>query len=431
MSIQADPFSEFRMKKNNESSALPEQPSQKMTDNMQDGLSEFRIKQAEGFPFLKESGRHIARTASRIGEVIGGIPGDIQDFIQSGVFSGLEKLVGIPVSEEMREKVKKDRAPTSKELKNISQESFGDLTKPQGDVEKSIDEYVETATALFGPMKFRKALGVGLSSQAAKEGLKIGGLGEDTQELGKLGTMFLTSMINPGAAMKYASSQYDKANKLAKGASIAIPQFKNNVSNLITSLEKGVETTDKNQVLKPARQILEKIKNGKIKVDELTSAKRDINRLSGEPDTLKGARKLLGSLGKEVDNAIKPYEKINPAFSKAYRPANEIYGAVVQGNKAANFVKKVIGPKSILASLAGEAALGHPEALLPTLGIAGVAHGGARTLDFMTRLAKSPQLQKFYAKAMVAAAAEDARALTLYADKIENIMKKDQSSSER
>ena len=77
-----------------------------------------------------------------------------------------------------------------------------------------------------------------------------------------------------------------------KGASINSKQLANNVSNMITDLEKGVSTSAKNSVLKPAKELLEKAKIGKIPVHELTSAKRDINSLMGEPETLQGAKKI-------------------------------------------------------------------------------------------------------------------------------------------
>jgi hypothetical protein len=362
--------------------------------------------------------RHAARTVSRVAETIGGIPGDIGSIVQSGVIFGLEKAIGHKLSEEGREKLKEYRQPTSSELKGISEELTGGYTSAKTPTEKTSDEIAETVTSLIGPMKFRKALGVGLGAIAAKKGLEILGVGEGGQEAGKLGTMFMLSTLNPKGAMKYASSQYDKANKLAKGASIQVRNFENNLVNLKTDLEKGVETTAKNLVLKPTEKLLSKIKNGKLPVDELTAAKRDISTLMGDPELLRREKILLKKLGGEIDKAIKPYEKLNPEFSKAYRPANEIYGAVMQGSKASNFINKVLGTKSIIGTVLAEAALGHPEYILPSLGVAMGTKASAKGVDFITRIMKSPELQKYYIKAMSAAAAQDASALRKYEDKI-------------
>lgn len=437
MTMPSDPFSSVRAKGKNalnpsKKTSIPEDFDENQKQNQDDHFSSVRLKKSEDFPEVFETGRHAARIGSRIAETIGGIPGDISSLIQSGVFSGLEAIGGHKASKEALDSVKKMRAPTSHELKELSQDVTGGFTKAQGPTEQAIDEFTETVASLLGPMKFRKVLGVSLAANAAKQGVKLAGLGEGSQEASKIGTMFLASLYNPRGAMKYASSQYDKAKQLSKGASINAESLNNNVSTLIKDLEKGVSTSEKNSVLRPAKEILEKIgKNGKISVDELTSAKRDINKLMGEPDTLKGAKKLLKVLGKQIDDAIKPYEKLNPKFKEVYRPANEIYGAVMQGNKASNFIKNILGTKSVLGAVVGEVALGHPEYVLPTAAAAGSAFGGAKVVDFFTRMAKSPELQKFYSKAALAAAAEDAPALRLYSDKIDQVLEKSSGSSSR
>lgn len=384
----------------------------------EDPFDQVRIKDVNGFPGIKEIGRHASRIASRIGETVGGIPGDLQSLFESGIFSGFEALTGKELPKEFRTR----KFSTSAELKEKSEEAFGETVKPQNPIEKSIDEYTEKVAGLLGPMKFRKALGVALGSQAAKEGTKLLGLGESTQAVGELGTMFLLSAINPGGALKYASSQFDKANQLAKGASINASSLQTNVSNLIADLKKGIPTNSKNSVLKPAEDLLKKIVNGKIDVQDLMAAKRDISSIMGEPETLKGAKKLLKVLGKEVDSAIKPFERIRPDFAQAYRPANQIFGAVMEGNKASNFLKKTLGLKSVIGATLAEAALGHPEAIIPTMAGAGGIFGAAKVADFFTRIGKSPELRKYYGRLLISAAKEDAGLVRTYADKIEEVM---------
>lgn len=424
MMAQQDPFAAVRLKQSTQQpQQLQIQPKPIVGQN--DPFAEVRIKKTEGFPALYETGRHAARIGSRIAETIGGIPGDVSSLIESGVLSGLETLTGHKLSPEAREKVseKTGRSPTSAELKKFSQKATKGLTSPQNEYEKLGDEYVETLASLLGPMKFRKALGVALGGTAAKKGSEILGLGEGLQEASKLGTMFMMTMINPRAAMKYASSQYEKANSLSKGAFVNAEPFKEKVQELVGELKKGVTTPAKNAVMKPAEELIAKVQpNGEILVHDLTAAKRDLNTLMKDPALLQRERKLLKTLGRDVDIAIKPYEKINPEFSKAYRPANEIYGAVMQGTKAKDFVNKILGPKSVFAASIGEALLGHPELILPTLGTTGIAHGIARSADFMQRIMKSPELRKFYLKAAKAAATENAPAFRLYNSKLEEAL---------
>lgn len=421
----ADPFAAVRLKPNRQQQQMPApQEIQQMEQNPQDPFSAVRLKKSEDMPFLYETGRHAARIGSRVAETIGGIPGDVGSLIQSGVLAGLKKFTGHELSEEGREEVKKYRLPlpTSKELKDFSEEQTGGFTKAQNKIEESVDQFAETAASLLGPMKFRKALGVAAGASLAKEGIKIGGFGEGAQEAGKLGTMLMLTAINPKGAMKYASLQFDKANQLSKGASILARDLESGLTSMAKDLQLGVTTNSKNAVAKPIQDILGKIKNGKIAVHDLTAAKRDLSSLMGDPQLLKREKKLLKGVAKQIDNAIKPYEKINPAFSKAYRPANEIYGAVTEGNKAYNFMSKSLGTKSVLGTIAGEVVLGHPEYIVPTLAAAGGAMATAKITDFFIRLGKSRELQKYYTKALAAAAAEDLPSLRIYSDKIEKEM---------
>lgn len=427
MNNDMDPFASVRF---NQPSAPQSSSSAEVSqENTEDPFNNVRIKDVSGFPSLSEVGRHAVRTASRVAETIGGIPGDLTSLLNSGIFYGLEKLTGKKPSEDVKDLISNSYFPTSEKLKSTSESLTGGYTAPQSEKEKSADEFVQTAASLAGPLKFRKALGVAASSQLAKEGTKLSGLGEGPQEAAKVGTMLLFTMFNPKGALKYASSQFNKADALAKGASVTATGLEKSLSSLITDLSKGITTAPKSAVIKPAEELLAKINKGKISVEELTAAKRDINTLMGDPNLLKREKKLFKKLGNEVDKAINVYEKVNPAFSKAYRPANQIFGTVMQGNKAYNFVRYTLGPKSIIGAALAEAALGHADMVLPTLGTFALAAGSAKTADFFYRLSKSPELRKFYTKALIGAVSEDAAALRNNALKVEEILDKDQKKS--
>ena len=422
MSMQSDPFASVRAGRVASTEASPAPPETRM-ESQEDPFSSVRLKKSQEMPWLYETGRHATRVASRIAETIGGIPGDVSSLLESGLFAGMEKLTGKKLSPEQKELASSRHFPTSGELKSLSQSATKGFTTPQGETEKTVDEFAETVGSLLGPLKFRRALGVGLLGVGAKKGAKTLGAGEGSQEAAKLGTMFLATLYNPGGALKYASSQFDKANQLAKGASIQAMPLKENLEKLMTSLKEGVTTPSKSAVMRPAEELIAKVQRGKIRVTELTAAKRDLNTLMKDPLLLTREKKLLKTVGREIDQAIRPYEKINPAFSKAYRPANEIYGAVMQGNKASDFINKTLGAKSILAAVLGEAVLGHPQYILPTAGTAVGIAGTATSFDFLSRLARSSELRKFYSKALIAAAMEDAPALRKYEEKIKESIK--------
>jgi len=425
MMTEQDPFADVRLKSNQPIQQKAPQQAQESTK--EDPFAAVRLKKDESFPWLYEGSRHVTRTASRLAETIGGLPGDVASLIQSGVFKGLEKLTGMPPPPpEVLKLVKQHGFPTSSELQEFSEKESKGFTTPQNDYEKTGDEYTKIVGSLLGPMKFRSAIGVALAGQAGKESGKILGVGEGSQEALKLGSIFMATMFNPGGAMKYASSQYEKANSLAKGASVAAKSLENNLNVLTKDLAKGISTPPKTTVIKAAEEVLLKVNNGKIAVQDLTSAKRDLNTLMKNPEMLTREKKLLKGIAKEVDQAIVPYEKINPDFAKAYRPANEIYGAIAEGNKASNFVLHTLGQKSFIGAVLGEAVLGHTELVLPTAGLAAGAVAGAKGVDFITRMSKSKELQKFYAKAIEAALLKDAPTLRLYEKKIQQEMNNSQ-----
>lgn len=415
-----DPFSAYKVNKLKKEEPVSIENKDKFFNDSQDPFSSYRIKESKDIPGIYEIGRHAARIGSRVAETIGGIPGDVESLIQSGLLSLKEKILG----RELREEEKKyyehgTDFPTSHELKTFSEEKTGGLTKAEGNIEKRIDEYVETATSLLGPIKFRKALGIAAGSELAKEGIKTLGLGKGEQEAAKFGTMVMLTALNPGGAMKYASQNYDKARSLSKGASINVVPMKESLTSLRKSLEEGVTTTAKNAVIKPIDDLLSKIERNKLPIHELMSAKRDLSSIMKDPALLNREKKLLKKVGKDISNAIKPYEKINPEFGKVYRGADEIYGAIMEGTKAQDFVKKHAGIKSILGTVVAETAIGHPEYIPYTAGAAAVAHGGAKIADFMTRLSKSNELKKYYSKALEAAIKKDLPAFRKYSDKID------------
>jgi len=421
---KSDPFEQYRINKTSPKPVVESSPENR---NEQDSFEQYRIKKSESFPWIYETGRHAARIGSRIAETVGGIPGDVESLLKSGVLYGLEALGGKKLPEEARKMYTEPHFETSRGLKEKSEKASSGLTKAQSETEKTVDEAIESFAALVGPMKFRKALGVAAGSQLAKEGVKLSGLSETPQESAKLGTMVLLSAINPGGALKYASMNYDKARSLSKGASINVKNMSDNLLNLRKSLEEGVETSAKNAVMKPINDLLAKVDKNKLPIHELMSAKRDLSTIMKDPALLSRERKLLKVVGKEISSAIKPYEKINPSFGKSYRGADEIYSAVMEGTKAQDFAKKWLGAKSILGTALAETAGGYHEALAPTLASVGLAHGAARGVDFVTRLSKSNELKKYYAKGLAAAVMEDLPAMRKYEEKLNDIMEKERS----
>src|SRR6185369_2387056 len=124
--IESDPFAASRIGNKSQRQSFVQENTQQPQQEQEDPFAAARIKKVEGFPMLYEGGRHIARTASRVAETIGGIPGDVEDFIQSGIFAGLDKITGQNLSQELsKEQKKQAHLPTTHELQEFSEEKTG------------------------------------------------------------------------------------------------------------------------------------------------------------------------------------------------------------------------------------------------------------------------------------------------------------------
>src|SRR5208282_4799676 len=111
-----DPFAAVRLRPQQQQQTQ-QQPQGQEQEKTNDPFESVRIKKSEDIPGIYEVGRHATRIGSRMAEIIGGIPGDVSSLVQSGVITGLEKLTGHKLSQEGHEEIRKQRPPTSTELK--------------------------------------------------------------------------------------------------------------------------------------------------------------------------------------------------------------------------------------------------------------------------------------------------------------------------
>lgn len=423
MNSQADPFSSFRLNKNK-----PE-PIQSSPDDSQDPLNAYRIKKSEDdSDFLSNIPRHAARIGSRVAETIGGIPGDIQELIRSGVFSGIEKLTGKPLTAEQEKKSRAGKIiPSSSEIKQFSEEASKGYTKAKNTQEELADEYATTVASLLGPMKFRKALGVAALGMGAKKGVESLGFGEGTQEATKLGTMLISSMFNPKGVKKLYTNYYNESLRHApEGTLVSAKPLEHKLNSLKKKLSSGIEAPTEKAVLDDLEKVLEKVKNGKVDVREMMATNRSINERMGDPTLLIRGKNLYPELKKAVNDSIKLYK--NPEFIKNWRSANEAFAGFSQSQKLSRYITRHIGNKPLQHVLLGtfaEAAAGHPEAILPTIAASGGAFLGIKGIELGQRIFSNPTLRKYYGEVLLHAAKEDSVAMMKSAKKLEKALEKE------
>lgn len=403
----------------------------------------FRLLPPEPETNIEAGTRHVARSASRIGETLAGLPGDILQAPGKFAKYALEKATGEPNEEyETAFKIAESflpgtKLPTSSELRKKTNELSEGRLEPKTEGEKLSDSIVSDFASLAFPLKgkipFIKSLGIALGSNLAEKGAKEFGFGETTQAWVKNGSMFLLSLMKPGGAKKYGDQLFGDAKKLVpKGASISSQNLSKEVSHLKEQLKKGGSAPYKTASLTKLGEIESKIAKGKIPVDELTQFKIDINNarssLYGDVALDKAGRAMakrnLDSTAKIVDNALTEYGHTNPEWAKKYRSANEVFGSIAQSKQVSNSIGRLIksNPHTSGAILAAKLFLAPS-----TLPIAIGGFGALKAGELVTRIVKSKTLQGYYKSVVESALRDDAAAMSKNLNKLDSGLKKQNS----
>lgn len=365
--------------------------------------------------------RGAARTGSRLGEAILGLPGDIREGLKGLAISGVN-LVSPESAQFFKEKEQQPKPfslPTSSDIREKTAELTGGFTEPKTSGEAKADEFLTDFAMLALPVKrkipFARAIGTDIAGHLAKEGIEKFGAGTTTQDITKLGTFFLAGLITPGkSARKLANDLYKQRDALIPaGADVAATNFVQDLKGLKAKLLKGVPGTKENAVLKYIDELLTKSAGGRIEIEELTNVKRQINERITElvqegTFKRKDARQLFKPLGRYVEDAIELYgTQSNAPFLKAHKQANEVWGAIEESGKVSSMVSNLLKghhlktPIGTLFTGGGAAALGgaiyaHPALAGPIIGTAGAAYGVNKAVELMNRVRKSPTLRKYY-----------------------------------
>lgn len=431
--MQNDPFSSYRINKPVQPT-FQESPKLQVSED-QDPFSSYRIQNnpkgdpkqgEENWPqYLK---RNATRLGSRVAETIGGIPGEIEEIgnlIQSGTFDFLESSFG-KTKFDKEEGINR-KLPTSRDLNNKSIELSKGYTAPKDESEKLADEFTSTVSSLLGPMKFRKALGMAALGTGVRKGTEILGLGETSQEAAKLGTMVVSSMINPKGVKQLYTNLYNEAESFVpKGTTVPSKPLEDKLYKLRDKLSLGIEAPTEKAVIDDIDKVLQKVKNGRLEVNEMMATNRSINEKMGDPEILKRGKNLYPQVKKAVNDSINEYT--NPEFKKAWKGANEAFSGVHESQKISRYISKTVGNKPITTAILtgiAETAAGYPEAVIPTIAASLVGYGGVKGVELMQRIASNPTLRKYYMDVIINASKENSTALIKSVNNLEKSIKDD------
>lgn len=376
--------------------------------------------------------RGTARTASRIGEQIAGAPGDIFSLVNEYIAKPATEYItgekGVPYEETQLGKL----LLTTQEHKRRTQKSFGEVVKPKNDVEKFIDNVVQDATAIAIPGP-KGNIGKNIFSSLAKAtganlvGEEIKDLTKDEQKsaYGKMGTLFLLSMVDkPRAAESVAKLYSPLQEKVQKLSPVSAETLENNLTNLKNKMLKGTQAPSEQFVINEVDAVLSKIKDGKISPEELWATKRSLNEklskvlfdIPNKGDQQR-ARKLAKGITYELKETLSETKKQDPKFYKDLQRADKAFETISKSNFVANYIEENLRytpmTSNLLHIFGPNVGGGFATAVLPY-----------QTMKILYRVSKSPELSRHYLKALSAAGMEDAAILNREMKKLDQGLEK-------
>jgi len=432
------------------------------------------------FPFEGENDlereieRNIAQQSSRIGETILGLPGDIKELTENvygDTYLGIPKealesiterigIDKIPILQDIYPMVKDlvstnlfSHLPTSEQLRKKSEELSKGYTAPQSEFEERTGEVMQDIASMMMPgsnsYSFLRNLGIPLVANLAQEGINLGG-GESFSQPAKYGIMAILDLINhKGKGPKqYISKLFDESESLIqKGEKISANNLSNKILDIKKNLQKGGTRPSTSKAIKKTKEILKKIKNGEIEVEELVDFRKSINE---NIDALKGftinknksrinkkSIKNLQNVKSAVLEAIEDYGLKNPEFGKLNTAANEAYSVYSSSNVWSNFIEKTLKgsirnptAKALLGLSGGYGVISHPTILAKTAVAAPVGLAGYNAYKILHRVIQSPTLRKYYGNILKGTSAGNAAQVIKNAKLLEKKLDKEEKEDE-
>lgn len=376
--------------------------------------------------FIGDTPRHLTRTASRVGETILGLPGEMRDFF-SWMGSSLGEMAGDagrkllgkePLTDDQKSQLREmidsgnfesvmKAFPTQQELQSYSESATRGFTQAQDPIEKFSDEVFKDFTSLAMPIGnkpgFLKTLGTAFLGNAGAKALESLGVSQGGQDALKLGTFLTLGMMGKGTAREYGNSMLNKAENAIKskpGVLVDAQPLERKLLQLQNDMQKGIQTETKKAVLNLTDGALSKIQNGKMDPEEATQIVRDINEMiysqGRDINRLERAKKLIPDIKNSIKTQLTDYgKKHNPEFLKYYKEGNQAIAGIEQSNRIANAISKYVNVGDLSPSV--KFALGFSVLKNPaTAGPIGATLMAAKSAQVMKRIATNPALRRYY-----------------------------------
>ncbi len=399
----------------------------------------------EGFDLSsipQEAGRHAGRTASNIGTLAVGLPGDLFSLVNEYIANPAYEAVSGKKGSKYEETPLGKLLPTTETHRKNLEPLTGEYLKPQNKVEKFVDDVVEDASLIFNPGKAIPK-GVKAGTKAFKSLAKSIGanfLGETVTQvsedktagdLTKLGSLFVLSVIDQESAAKQIGKLYRTAeSNLPANAAGNATRLESSLNSLENSITKKRPVTNLAPQEKFVIDQIDKVKNlidnGSISIEQAIAQKRSLSKelatLYREVPKL-GDQKNVKNLAKQItghlNSVIQEYGKKNPKFYKPYKEADNAFGTLANSNWVSSWIDKNVVQSPVTTGLMH---LFGPVSV--TAATAAVPYQAAK---LMYRITKSPTLAKIYGNTLKSASKEDAKAFNKYLKQLDEEIQNEES----
>jgi len=412
--------------------ALGEEPEQSFSWGQFDTpTSFFEAKEDEEESTIGGIARNLTANIFRAGEQLAGRYGNTMEFAKTSLenFPQLAGPIGIAIESFVGpDKWKKmirgtgdidTHVPTSADIKQLTEASTGDYTKPRGPKEKAAQEFVgDVAAVISGKKPTLKSvavnnLGIPLAANATKQIVDGLGFGEDKATVAKLATWTALSLFSGVNGREYATKQVREAkdmlpNNLTVDLNRYLPR--------LDALEKKFLTSDPRS--QAARQqigaIRQDIQNGQTSIHDLLTQYDGINATKntkgffdiGKGSARTSATKNLDDVRHVVRDMINETGQQYPKALEKWSNGMQSLAVIHQSQRMTNWIKDTLqGPYAKLASGAVAGLFGAGAFHSPVAAITGasVAAAGYKTYQVAHRVWNDPSLSKYYWDAIAAA----------------------------
>lgn len=356
--------------------------------------------------------RQVARTGARAGETLAGMAGDIVRPAQDLLENFMSKVItGKPITDEQKQQIRKFYAeseegmqpfPTSQEIKEAHEPVTKEYLKPESPAEEKADEITQDIISQL-PSGFVKSIVSSTLGQGTKYLAKGLGAEEETANIAKSGSMFLTGLWNPKGAKNLTSRLY-AAREAAIPVSVTgdATKLESKMLRLANNMRrsgKNIAASEK-EIAEAAENIVTEMQSGQLSYQKAASIKRSLNEkaqkfLYETPDKAAKARarNKFAEINHELERFIATSQSKYPAFYKAHKNADNVFRTLAAGQGLSKFLEANL-PKG-LSTVSEKIA-------------SAIIKPGILTYHMF----KSPQLRRLYLQTIGSAAAKNTQQMS-------------------